>query len=216
MLSKHVKWCASVWSKWIGANVCPMLGVVWVSPDKALRAIRELTALMAGALPLSELISLLGFLNHLGEILGIHPYLTRYLWAAHDAHVAEGWAMTDAVSLTSSQAGAAVQWRRAITNTPGTTMMRAWSRRQPPSYGLLTGWPVRSDACYDTEVVDGVVCAVAGAAPPGMGGDFHGSGWCHVSRRRSSRCSPFPWPSSSRACCTCTSSSRWCPTRGAW
>ena len=93
---------------------------------------------MTGALPLSELISLLGFLNHFGEILGTHPYLTRYLWAAYDANVTEGWAMTDAVSLTSSKAGAAVQWRRAITNTPGTTMMRAWSRRQPP-YVLSRG-----------------------------------------------------------------------------
>ena len=35
LLSKHTKWCAAAWSLWIGANFCPMLGIVWVSADKA-------------------------------------------------------------------------------------------------------------------------------------------------------------------------------------
>ena len=183
ILAKHSKWIGSVWSKWIGCNFCPTLGLVWVSPDKALRAASELTAFIAASLTLADLVSLLGFLNHLAEIFGVHPYLTRHLWVAHDRHVRDGAAVADCVAPLASEVSAAEQWRRIVTNTPGTTMMRARSGRQPP-YGAVAGWPVRSDACFDIRRIEtprGVrVAAAEGHAPPGMGGDHHGTGWAHV------------------------------------
>ena len=163
-LAAHVKWMAGVWSKWIGACFCPSLGLVWLSPDKALRAAAELAAFATGQLVQEEVRSLLGFLNHVGEVLRVHPYLNYHLWQAYDRHVAAGNAFDAMLKPTPHEIGVARQWRSIVLNTPGTTMMRARAGRQPP-YGVVTGWPIRADACFD------------GTCPPAMGGDWHGDGW---------------------------------------
>ena len=163
-LAAHVKWMAGVWSKWIGACFCPSLGLVWLSPDKALRAAAELAAFATGKLVQEEVRSLLGFLNHVGEVLRVHPYLNYHLWQAYDRHVAAGNAFDAMLKPTPHEIGVARQWRSIVLNTPGTTMMRARAGRQPP-YGVVTGWPIRADACF------------YGTCPPAMGGDWHGDGW---------------------------------------
>ena len=166
-LAKHVKWMCGVWSKWIGACFCPSLGLVWLSPDKALRAASELYAFAQGKLMADEVRSLLGFLNHVGEVLRVHPYLNYHMWQAFDRHVEAGHRHDAVLKPSAKEIGVAHQWRSIVLNTPGTTMMRARAGRQPP-YGLVTGWPIRSDACFD------------GTCPPAMGGDWHGNGWIYV------------------------------------
>ena len=165
-LAAHVKWMGGVWSRWIGACFCPSLGLVWLSPDKAVRAAAELTAFTRGELTQEAFRSTMGFLNHIGEVLRVHPYLNYHLWQAYDRHTGAGHSPDTLVRTTPHEVGVARQWRSIILNTPGTTMMRARAGRQPP-YGVVTGWPIRSDACFD------------GSCPPAMGGDWYGDGWCY-------------------------------------
>ena len=76
-LADQLKWSCGVWSKWVGMCISPMLGLLWVPPDKALRADSELRQLAEGTMSQARLVSLLGFLNHLAGALLTHPYILR-------------------------------------------------------------------------------------------------------------------------------------------
>ena len=178
MLADQVKWSVCTWSRWIGICQCPLLGIVWIPPEKALRADAELATLARGEMALADFVSLLGFINHLAGILLAHPYTVRVLWKAHDRTVPLGAAAL--VRINRRERVAVETWRRIVMNTPGTDMMRAVI--EDPAYhdGGRSQWVLRADACFDvTRSRDGLVTA-GDKDPPGMGANFFGRMWTRV------------------------------------
>ena len=177
ILSKHSKWMCAAWTAWIGARFCGTLGLVWVAPDKALRADRALGDFVAGNLSHALMLPLLSFLSHLQPILAIHPYPLMTLWRAFNAHADSGAAESDVVAPNASSAAAARRWRSAVVNFPGSSMMAAAGRRPPPR-SMPREWILRADACFDVVIDPTTGRVAAGAAdPPGMGGHFFGALW---------------------------------------
>ena len=171
----HFSWSVCTWSKWIGICQCPLLGIVWIPPEKALRADAELSSLSKGEMTLADFISLLGFINHLAGILVAHPYTVRVLWKAHDRAAPHGAASL--VQISRRERVAVETWRRIVMNTPGTDMMRAgvvaawlcWRlgphRRHPPQRVSPVCEP-RSPMCEAVTIPRSCVQrGTAGAAP---------------------------------------------------
>ena len=71
--AKHAKWLISCWSQWIGASSAAMLGLMWLSPAKVLRCDAQLARLEQQGVTMDEFRRLLGFLNHVAEIIFAAP-----------------------------------------------------------------------------------------------------------------------------------------------
>eukprot|EP00965_Chrysotila_dentata_P169470 5595617-Pleurochrysis_carterae.AAC.1 len=65
MPAKASKWQAGVGAVWVGARVMPHFGVVHVPPDKALRAVVGVRAVLQGGVAVAEYRSLIFFLQSL-------------------------------------------------------------------------------------------------------------------------------------------------------
>ena len=67
---------------WLGAWSAPMLGFVWLSPDKAVRVAERGAAAIEGHLSLEDFRKMLGLIEHWAGVLQTHSYFTRpLLWA---------------------------------------------------------------------------------------------------------------------------------------
>ena len=196
LLSKHSKWLCGVWTGWIGARFCGMLGLVWVEPAKAVRAIHDVSSFAAGELAPVDLVPLLGLLEHLAPILGVELYLMPAMYASLNAHRVRGLSEADPVAPLRRSQLAAKQWRRALANFPGCSLMRAVRRGAMPRV-CAREWVLRGDACFDVvRAADGSVAAGSGD-PPGMGGHFLDCMWTRESsHRRSSKSGRSRWQSS--------------------
>ena len=189
-LAEHTKWQVSCWAAWQGVRMSAMLGILWLPPDKALRASKELQEYSAGRMLGAGFVKMMGFLNYLAEVLVVHANLNRMLWLSYDEHQL-GCRASDVganvVHPGPPQQRAVAAWRTIIMRSPGTTLLRV-VRRVPPPSDNVTVWALASDACMDTVVVDGV--KVAGCLhggvnskgqpmhdPPGMGGVLYGRLW---------------------------------------
>ena len=189
-LAEHAKWQIAGWAAWQGVRMSAMLGLLWLPPDKALRASEELQEYGAGLMVGADFVKMMGFLNWLAEVLAVHPNLNRLLWLSYDELKlvcrASDIAAT-AVPPGPPQQRAVAAWRGIIMRTPGTTLLRV-VRRAPPPSDNVTVWTLASDACMDVVSVDGVT--VAGflhggrdrhgqpmSDPPGMGGVLCGRLW---------------------------------------
>ena len=178
-LSKPSKWMVGAWSQWIGGRLSPALGLVWLPQVKVLRTDASARAFMSGTLSEAESVKLLGFLNHVSEMIMFPLYYMRTAWGALDEHRKAGKLPTDAVRCSSRVRAAVAEMRRRVMNCPGTSMLRA-VRRLPPSRGGRLEWVIRGDACFDVIVgADGVVRATTDGDPPGMGGAFYEEMWCY-------------------------------------
>ena len=192
-LADHAKWLVATWSPWQGVRMSGTLGIVWLPPDKALRASEDLREFQQGRMVGSEFVKMMGFLNYLADVLAMHPHVNQLLWKAYDwAKQCFGGTDVGAAVVRAStlQTQPITVWRKTLMNTPGTTY-RSIVRRAPPSRDNVTVWMPASDACMDTVTVDGVT--VAGhlhggvtrdgkrmSDPPGMGGSLYGRLWQHA------------------------------------
>ena len=189
-LAGHSKWQVAVWAAWQGVRMSAMLGLLWLPPDKALRASEELQEYGAGRMRGADFVKMMGFLNYLAEVLAVHSNLNRLLWLSYD-ELQAGCRASDVAAATVQpgppQQRAVVAWRGIIMRTPGTTLLRV-VRRAPPPSDNVTVWTLASDACMDVVSVGGV--PVAGCLhggldrhgqpmhdPPGMGGVLYGRLW---------------------------------------
>ena len=179
LLSKHSKWSCGAWTSWIGARFCGMLGLIWVEPAKALRALQDIAAFAASTLPAADLIPLLGFLEHLAPIIAVPPYLMPAMYASLNEHRAQALSDADRVRPVKRSRIAARLWRVTLANFPGCSLMRAVQRDALPRV-CAREWVLRGDACFDAvRAADGTVAAGDGD-PPGMGGHFFGCMWTRV------------------------------------
>ena len=189
-LADHTKWQVACWASWQGVRMSGMLGVLWLPPDKALRANEELQEYGAGRMVGAAFVKMMGYLNYLAEVLVVHANLNRLLWQSYDSLKLRCPPSDLGVTVVrpgSAQRRAVDTWRRIIMRTPGTTLLRI-VRRAPPPQDNATVWAIASDACMDFITVDGV--KVAGCLhggvdrkgqpmhdPPGMGGVLYGRLW---------------------------------------
>ena len=188
--AEHTKWQVACWASWQGVRMSAMLGLLWLPPDKSLRADEDLRAYGTGSMVGADFVKMMGFLNYLAEVLAVHAYLNQALWESYDAlklgcHEADLGATV--VVPAAQQQRAVTAWRKIIMRTPGTTLLRIVRRAPPPRDNVMI-WALASDACMDVIKVDGV--KVAGCLhrgvdhdgrpmhdPPGMGGVLHGRLW---------------------------------------
>ena len=189
-LAAHAKWQTACWAAWQGIRMSAMLGILWLPPDKALRASEELQEYGAGRMLGADFVRMMGFLNYLAEVLVVHANLNRMLWLSYDEHQQNCRASdvgANVVHPGPPQQRAVAAWRTTIMRCPGTTLLRI-VRRVPPPSDNVTIWAIASDACMDTVVVGGI--RVAGCLhggvnsqgqpmhdPPGMGGVLYGRLW---------------------------------------
>ena len=189
-LADHTKWLVACWAAWQGVRMSAMLGLLWLPPDKALRANEELREYRAGRMVGADFVKMMGYLNYLSEVLVVHANLNRLLWQSYDEQKLTCRASDIGVTAIlpgPPQLRAVASWRKIIMRTPGTTLLRV-VRRAPPPTDNVTTWSLASDACMDVITVDGVKvagCALGGVDyqgkpmhdPPGMGGVLYGRLW---------------------------------------
>ena len=189
-LAEHTKWQVSCWAAWQGVRMSAMLGVLWLPPDKSLRADEDLQQYGAGRMLGADFVKLMGYLNYLADVLVVHAYRNTTLWDSYDALKVTCPAADLGATVVvpgAQQLRAVTAWRKIIMRTPGTTLLRI-AKRAPPPRGNVVIWAPASDACMDTVVVDGVRVAGhlhGGVArdgspmrdPPGMGGVLYGRLW---------------------------------------
>eukprot|EP00965_Chrysotila_dentata_P079040 2606633-Pleurochrysis_carterae.AAC.1 len=70
MPAKASKWQAGVGAVWVGARVMPHFGVVYVPPDKALRAVVGVQAILRGDVAVADYRSIVFFLQSLLFMVG--------------------------------------------------------------------------------------------------------------------------------------------------
>ena len=165
-LAAASKWSAGIWSTWQGIRSSTMLGFIWLPQQKALRTAAYLRLMATGATLAEYMPIILGFLNHIVKALNQPSYYLTTLWRwydrnkelPHNSQFTPGWKEVDCLD----------GLRRMILNCPGTTMLRAVSRRTLP-FGAVSEYNNDSDACFDVVTVDGVVLR-GDKDPPGMGG----------------------------------------------
>ena len=189
-LADHTKWQIACWASWQGVRMSGMLGVLWLPPDKALRASEDLREYGAGRMVGATFVKMMGYLNYLAEVLVVHAHLNRQLWQSYDALKLDCPHSDIGVTVVrpgNAQRRAVDTWRRIVMQTPGTTLLRVVRRALPPQDNA-TVWAIASDACMDFVTVNGV--KVAGCLhggvdrrgqpmhdPPGMGGVLYGRLW---------------------------------------
>ena len=189
-LAEHTKWLVACWASWQGVRMSAMLGLLWLPPDKALRANEDLREYGAGRMVGADFVKMMGYLNYLSEVLVVHANLNRLLWQSYDEQKLAGHAPDIGVTAIlpgPPQRRAVASWRKIIMCTPGTTLLRV-VRRAPPPTDNVTVWSLASDACMDVVTVAGVKvagCLQGGVDyqgkpmhdPPGMGGVLYGRLW---------------------------------------
>eukprot|EP00966_Prymnesium_polylepis_P305276 7054476-Prymnesium_polylepis.1 len=62
--AKAHKWQLGAHATWLGGNLCPALGIAWISAEKAVATIARIKCAADGALEASSWRELLGFLEH--------------------------------------------------------------------------------------------------------------------------------------------------------
>eukprot|EP00965_Chrysotila_dentata_P077771 2565706-Pleurochrysis_carterae.AAC.2 len=80
MPAKAAKWQAGVGALWVGARLMPHFRVVYVFPDKALRAVLGIREILHGRVAVSEYRRIVSFLQSLVLIVGRGAYRMRGLW----------------------------------------------------------------------------------------------------------------------------------------
>ena len=178
------KWLVGCYSAWQGVRFSASLGILWLPPDKVLKANNQLMVFQSGKLSGADFVKMMGFLNYLESVLAVHHNINTQLWKGYDAHKAACEASGDSKGVTLMVPGNLQRqpvkvWRKLLQNTTGTTLLRIARRMPPPD--VVTEWVMSSDACFDIIVVDGVQCgAPAPADWPGMGGHMHCYLWQYL------------------------------------
>ena len=178
------KWLVGCYSVWQGVRFSAALGILWLPPDKVLKANDQLMVFQSGKLSGADFVKMMGFLNYLESVLAVHHNINTQLWVGYDAHKAACEASGDSKGVTNVvptalQLHPVKVWRKLLQNTPGTTLLRIALRKPPPD--VVSEWAMSSDACFDIIIVDGVQCgAPAPADWPGMGGSMHCYLWQYL------------------------------------
>ena len=79
------KWSAGIWGTWQGIQISGAMGLMWLSPDKAIRTAAYLREMANGTALVEHMPVFLGFLNHVVEALNKFTYQLTELWAWYDA-----------------------------------------------------------------------------------------------------------------------------------
>ena len=178
------KWLVGCYSMWQGVRFSASLGILWLPPDKVLKANDQLMVFQSGRLSGADFVKMMGFLNYLESVLAVHHNINAQLWAGYDAHRAACNVSGDGKGVTSVVPGTLQLqpirvWRKLLQNTTGTTLLRIARRMPPPD--IASEFVMASDACFDIVVVDGVQCgAPAPACWPAMGGSMHCYLWQYL------------------------------------
>ena len=79
------KWSAGIWGTWQGIQISGAMGLMWLSPDKAIRTAKYLREMANGTALVGHMAIFLGFLNHVIEAMNKFTYQLIDLWGWYDA-----------------------------------------------------------------------------------------------------------------------------------
>jgi hypothetical protein len=153
ILADESKWLLATHSLWCGVSSSPMLGIVWFSVEKRLKAITGITAILSGKETESDCHKTISFVEYLVSICHWHRYLVLPLWSMVTPPRSSG--PGHCVIPNSEERGKLKFLRKKITNTPGTSMLRVVEKRSPPS-SALTEWAFQTDARLEPLVKAGL------------------------------------------------------------
>lgn len=175
MAAKVSKWQIGAGGVWLGINIYPALGLMWVPKEKTLEAVKAIDETVSGRLQAAEYRRLVGFLEHVAGVVNLPREMLDYL---HRPMRPGGEVERDPsgpLEADGKRDGFLRKWRAMLINSSGASLLRAvpvvaGAAFQSHKGAPPTTWRLRSDAALEVNL-------------SGLGGCLYGE-WWHLELRR--------------------------------
>ena len=165
-LSRSSKQQLGVAVKWLGCFTAAGLGLMWVSPDKALRATAALRQAMAGDMPVGDYRRMLGFLVSIKFMMGGDDTLLHHIFNPLRAGGELERGPATLVAPSAPMLRTLTRWQNLIATVPGA-----------PAIGALTPTSMRFGERRHLIFSDAALEENGGEPIGGLGGFLYGKYW---------------------------------------
>ena len=134
---------------WLGGVLAAGLGLVWIPPDKCVRAAHSVAQALRGEIDVGTYRSVLGFLASLVFMMGGDKTLLHHIFRPINANEELGEGPATLVVIDDHMRPVLTRWLDLLLNTPGSAMVAAARPSPPPT--VAPRHRIRTDAAKETD-----------------------------------------------------------------